>query len=169
MWASTPSTTSAVVCVSCRSSVRLAQLAGVALGSCKHEDSAKWPKRITISRCCFTILLCSRLMCNHLLTCKAQSADSPTYVPLLQVYSPEVLQAFGTALLGLLSDTALYMRDMQRAGRPHDTGEWLPRLLFLLLQNPLNGMLRLLNDLAGVVVAAETCAAMPRTCMHSGA
>ena len=88
-------------------------------------------------------------------------------MPLLQVYSPEVLQAFGRSLLGLLSDTALYMRDMQAAGLPHDTGEWLPRLIFLLLQNPLNGKIRLLSDLAAVVVAAETCAAMPRTCMHS--
>ena len=88
---------------------------------------------------------------------------------LLQVYSPEVLQAFGRSLLGLLSDTALYMRDMQKAGLPHDTGEWLPRLMFLLLQNPLNGMIRLLSNLARDVVAAKTWAAMPRRCMQSEA
>ena len=87
----------------------------------------------------------------------------------LQVYSPEVLHAFGKALVGLLRDTSIYMQAMQSAGLPHDTGEWLPRLVFLLLQNPLNGMIRLLSNLAGDVVAAETCAAMPRTCMHSEA
>ena len=50
-------------------------------------------------------------------------------------------------MLGLLSDTAtVHASDMQAAGLPHDTGEWLPRLIFLLLQNPLNGMIRLLSD-----------------------
>ena len=97
------------------------------------------------------------------------SAEPPTHVLLLQVYSPEVLRAFGKALVGLLRDTSIYMQAMQAADLPLDTGEWLPRLVFLLLQNPLNGMIRLLSHHAGDVVAAETRAAMPRTCMHSEA
>ena len=97
------------------------------------------------------------------------AAETPTYVLLLQVYSPEVLRAFGKALVGLLRDTALYMRAMQAAGIPHDSGEWLPRLIFLLLQNPLNGETCRPSNLSRVVVAAETYAAMPRTCMRSGA
>ena len=50
-----------------------------------------------------------------------------------------MLQAFGQALIRLLKDMALYMRAMEATGISHDTSEWLPRLIFLLLQNPLNG------------------------------
>jgi len=55
------------------------------------------------------------------------------------VYSPEVLQAFGQALVKLLKDMALYVRAMEATGISHDTSTWMPRLIFLLLQNPLNG------------------------------
>ena len=57
----------------------------------------------------------------------------------LQVYSPEVLRAFGQALVSLLRNMALYLRAMEALNAQHDTSQWLPRLTFLLLQNPLNG------------------------------
>ena len=62
---------------------------------------------------------------------------------IVQVYSPEVLLTFGQALVSLLRNVSLYMRAMEAAGLSHDAGEWLPRLVFLLLQNPLNGTLPL--------------------------
>ena len=103
-------------------------------------------------------MLVSRPLCKTPPDLPTHSAEPPTYILILQVYSPEVLQAFGKALVGLLRDTSIYMQAMQAAGLPHDTMERLPRLVFLLLQNPLNSMIRLLsNHLARVVVAAETC------------
>lgn len=57
----------------------------------------------------------------------------------LQVYNPEVLRAFGQALVNLLRNLALYLRAMEALNAQHDTSQWLPRLIFLLLQNPLNG------------------------------
>ena len=55
------------------------------------------------------------------------------------MYSPEVLRAFGQALINLLKNLAMYLRAMEALSVQHDTSEWLPRLIFLLLQNPLNG------------------------------
>jgi len=76
----------------------------------------------------------------------------------LQVYSPEVLQAFGQALVKLLKDMMLYMRAMEATGISHDTSEWLPRLIFLLLQNPLNGQRspQTLNQNLGVLQSLHT-------------
>lgn len=52
------------------------------------------------------------------------------------MYSPEVLRAFGQALINLLKNLAMYLRAMEALSAQHDTSEWLPRLIFLLLQNP---------------------------------
>lgn len=75
----------------------------------------------------------------------------------MQVYSPEVLLTFGQALVSLLRNVSLYMRAMEAAGLPHDAGEWLPRLVFLLLQNPLNGTLPSLLELFPINTTSAPC------------
>ncbi len=69
---------------------------------------------------------------------------------ILQVYSPEVLRAFGQALINLLKNLAMYLRAMEALRAQHDTSEWLPRLIFLLLQNPLNGKCPVLTSLFAI-------------------
>ena len=87
-------------------------------------------------------LLVENVACTYSHACTASS----------QVYSPEVLRAFGQALINLLRNLAWYLRAMEATRAQHDTTQWLPRLIFLLLQNPLNGQRSVLGLFQGTAV-----------------